>query len=56
MYSGKMILPGLNFDVENGLGVELSGINGLIALIGRDLLEHTVFVYNGTEGTFTLAF
>jgi predicted aspartyl protease len=28
---------------------------GLIALIGRDLLQHTVLVYNGKLGTITLA-
>ena len=50
------MLPGLSFDVEAGFGVELSGIDGTIALIGRDLLAHAIFVYNGTEGAFSLAF
>ena len=56
LYAGKMLLPGLNFDVKSGLGVELSGKDGIVALIGRDLLKIAMFVYNGPDGTFTLAF
>lgn len=29
---------------------------GIIALIGRDLLTNFVFIYNGSGGSFTLAF
>ena len=39
-----------------GLGVELSGKDGIVALIGRDLLKSAMFVYNGPDGTFALAF
>ena len=56
LYAGKMLLPGLNFDVKSGFGVELSGSDGIVALIGRDLLKIAIFVYNGPDGTFTLAF
>ena len=56
LYAGKMLLPGLNFDVKSGFGVELSGIDGIVALIGRDLLKIAIFVYNGPDETFTLAF
>lgn len=56
LYAGKMLLPGLNFDVKSGFDVELSGKDGIIALIGRDLLKIAMFVYNGPDGTFTLAF
>jgi hypothetical protein len=27
----------------------------LVALIGRDFLSHAVLVYNGLQGTFTIA-
>ena len=56
VYSGRMLLPSLNINVEAGLGVELASIDGLVALIGRDLLANAIFVYNGQEGTFSLAF
>lgn len=56
LYAGKLLLPGLNVDLEAGFGVELSGIDGVVALIGRDLLKNAIFVYNGPDGTFTLAF
>ena len=56
VYSGRMLLPSLNINVKVGLGVELASIDGLVALIGRDLLKNTIFVYNGPDGTFTLAY
>ena len=46
-------IPSLNFDrvTESKLG----GF-GIAALIGRDLLRHFLLVYNGVEGSWTLAF
>ena len=52
----KPVKFSLNFDVKSGFGVELSGIDGIVALIGRDLLKIAIFVYNGPDETFTLAF
>ena len=31
-------------------------IQGIHAIIGRDVLKDCIFIYNGTEGDFTLAF
>ena len=56
LYAGKLLLPGLNVDLEAGFGVELSGIDGVVALIGRDMLKNAIFACNGPDGTFTLAF
>ena len=30
-------------------------VQGLIALIGRDILQHSVFVYNGMTGSFSFS-
>jgi len=46
-------IPSLNFDRVTGS--ELCGF-GIAALIGRDLLRHFLLVYNGVEGSWTLAF
>jgi len=35
---------------------ELLSAQGFHALIGRDILEHCLLVYNGKEGLFSLAF
>lgn len=37
------------------VGCQLQGF-GHIALIGRDILRHFLLVYNGVEGSWTLAF
>ena len=39
----------------NAVGSKLAHF-GVIALIGRDLLEHFLMVYNGREGFWTLAY
>ncbi|MBI5289622.1 MAG: hypothetical protein HY873_11685 [Chloroflexi bacterium] len=59
------MLPELDLDIDFDLivGVQLSGmavdIDGaplpLIALIGRNVLERCVFVYDGPGAAFTLA-
>lgn len=55
VYTGKLSIPNfVEIDVERSLGAKLEA-QGLIALIGRDLLEQSVFVYNGTGGSFSLS-
>ncbi|KKQ89725.1 MAG: hypothetical protein UT12_C0009G0034 [Candidatus Curtissbacteria bacterium GW2011_GWC2_38_9] len=50
---------GISVDFTSVVEVNLSGqiINGeqIIALVGRDLLANTIFVYNGRVGLYTLA-
>lgn len=55
LYAGKMLLPRLDDLEVEGVGVNLSGIDGMVAIIGRDLLKNAIFVYNGLDGTYTLA-
>ena len=55
VYSGKLVIPGFcEIDMEYAVGASLDGQN-LIALIGRDLLQTAVLVYNGMEGTASLS-
>ena len=46
-------LPDLELTV---VGVNLEGQAGRIALVGMDLLCQCVLIYNGPQGSFTLAF
>lgn len=55
VFSGKMILGNLSIDVDSGMGVNLSGFPELVALIGRDLLANSILVYNGPDGSVSLA-
>ena len=43
--------------LEKAMGANLSNINShqIIALIGRDLLQHATFNYNGLDGSITIA-
>ena len=55
VFAGKLVIPEFtNINTEYALGATLDGQN-LIALIGRDLLQAAVLVYNGTEGTVSLS-
>lgn len=66
LYPGRFSFPGTNLpsiDFNSLLGADLAtqGVAGarggpLMALLGRDLLEHFVLVYNGLQGLFTLAY
>ena len=66
LYPGRFSFPGTNLpslDFSSLLGADLAaqGVAGprtgpLVALLGRDLLEHFVLVYNGPQGLFTLAY
>ena len=58
LFSGKLTLDELNVaaHIRRGMGVNLSGFPNLVALIGRDLLQTAVLVYNGPDGHVSLAF
>ncbi len=56
LYAGKLIIQNVCINLEKGMGVNLSGFPDLIALIGRDILESAVLIYNGPDGSVTLAF
>ena len=55
VFAGKLVIPDfIDINLEYALGANLGGQN-LIALIGRDLLQSAVLVYNGTDGTVSLS-
>ena len=55
VYSGKLSIPSFgDVELEYAMGANLDGQN-LIALIGRDVLQAAVLVYNGTDGTVSLS-
>ena len=55
VYSGKLVVPEfIDINMECAMGASLDGQN-LIALIGRDLLQAAVLVYNGMDGTASLS-
>ena len=59
IFVGKLVLPDfININVQRGAGVNLKGFGtdlDLIALIGRDILEGAILVYNGPAGSFSLS-
>ncbi len=57
-YQVKASFPGSPLpDLElNVVGVNLEGQNNKIALVGMDILHQCVLIYNGPQGSFTLAF
>ena len=54
VFAGKLVIPEFNIDTEFAPGANLGGQN-LIALIGRDVLQSAVLVYNRTDGTVPLS-
>ncbi|MYD99825.1 MAG: hypothetical protein F4Y03_00915 [Alphaproteobacteria bacterium] len=55
-FAGKIVGPPINIDVEAGMGANLSAFgSNLIVLLGRDLLQSAVFIYNGPDGHFSIA-
>jgi hypothetical protein len=55
--SVTLVHPLLPFSIETVSIVECPPIgSGIQGLLGRDLLAHCLFVYNGETGTFSLAF
>ena len=56
VFAGKILISGnLIIDAGKAMGANLSAFDGLIALIGRDLLQSAVFTYNGPDGFISLA-
>ena len=56
VFAGQIIVAGnININVEQGMGANLTGIPGLLALLGRDVLSLGVLVYNGTDGSVSLS-
>ena len=57
VFAGKIALTPSNIviNVEKGLGANLSAFNGLVALIGRDLLGSSIFIYNGPAGSISIS-
>lgn len=55
-FDGRLRIDGLgrSFDLRRADGLNLRPF-GLIALIGRDILEECVLVYNGPDGSFSLS-
>ena len=55
VYAGKLMLPSnLAINVHKAIGANLVA-QGLIALIGRDILEHGTLFYNGIDGSATFS-
>lgn len=55
VYAAKLVIPQFSaIDVPYAMGANLDGLN-LIALVGRDLLQAAVLVYNGTDGSIALS-
>lgn len=54
-YLGEVTLPGSAGNLWTLTGAVLAP-QGIIALIGTDVLANCVLVYNGSAGAFTLAF
>lgn len=55
-YPVKLFFPSWNaqLDSQKAMGVAIKR-QGIIALIGRDLLQNCMLVYNGPDGSFTIA-
>ena len=55
VYPVKFEIQGfVSVNANRAMGAELKS-QGLIALIGRDLLQHCTLYYNGANGQFTLS-
>jgi len=55
-YPVRLAFPmwNVNLDCAKAMGVRIKN-QGIIVLVGRDLLQHCLLVYNGTDGTVSLA-
>ena len=55
-FAGKIAVPGgISINLANGAGANLGAFDGLVALIGRDLLQSSLFTYNGPDGSISIA-
>lgn len=64
VYAARIVFPTKNWtsDLNKAVGVNLKGQiiqkdppEPIIALLGRNWLEHMVFIYNGPSGLWTIA-
>jgi len=55
LFPARFIIPGLVIDFSAVIGADLRP-QGIIALIGRDLLSRLMMIYHGPAGRVTLAF
>lgn len=65
VYPARIVFPtkGWTLDLNKAVGVNLEGQiipkvppEPIIALLGRNLLQHWVFIYNGVGGFWTVSF
>jgi hypothetical protein len=65
VYPARIVFPtkGWTLDLQKAVGVNLKGQvidkippEPVIALLGRNLLQHRIFIYNGVGGIWTVAF
>lgn len=57
LYPARLVFPGTplpSIDFSSVVGSQLSA-QGIVALIGRDVLQHFLLVYNGPAGMFSLS-
>lgn len=55
-FAGKILIAGsININLNNGAGANLGAFDGLVALIGRDLLQSALLTYNGPDGSISIA-
>jgi predicted aspartyl protease len=57
VYPVQLQIPGspINISAPRAVGFPLAASQGIIALIGRDVLQSCVLVYNGTAGSISLS-
>ena len=53
-YTAKLVVPSLNLNLEGALGANLAP-HRIIALIGRDVLQRGILIYNGLDGSFSFS-
>jgi predicted aspartyl protease len=56
VFAGRISMDGININTSAAMGADLSGFPDLVALIGRDMLQNCLFVYDGNAGSISLAF
>lgn len=58
VYSLKLTLPTARIVITDGnvVGADLSGVGGVIVLIGRSFLQHVMMIYDGPSAEFSLAY
>ena len=55
LFAGLLQIPGYgDLKMYNAMGARLQDL-GIVALIGRDALWDSIFIYNGVDGSFSLS-